>query len=125
MRQVPALDASPFGIVGNDRVARHFQHYLHLLDLPVRAWARRVETRPPHDALSMCRNGRLGPEQRAQASGFYWVLSGAPTAEMAARDLRALGFVVDYVEDRDRRRLGAVRLGGVRLIDNVPQGDQQ
>jgi predicted short-subunit dehydrogenase-like oxidoreductase (DUF2520 family) len=55
MRQVPALDASPFGIVGNGRVASHFQHYLHLLGLPVRAWARRVETRPPHDALSMCR----------------------------------------------------------------------
>jgi pantoate--beta-alanine ligase len=71
------------------------------------------------------RNGRLGPEQRAQASGFYRVLSAAPTAEMAARDLRALGFVVDYVEDLNRRRLGAVRLGGVRLIDNVPQGDQQ
>ena len=71
------------------------------------------------------RNGHLGPEQRAHATGFYRVLSAAPTAEVAARDLRALGFVVDYVEDRDRRRLGAVRLGGVRLIDNVPQGDQQ
>ena len=70
------------------------------------------------------RNRRLDSEQRAHASRFYRVLSAAPTAEVAARDLRALGFVVDYVEDRDGRRLGAVRLGGVRLIDNVPQGDQ-
>ena len=70
------------------------------------------------------RNRRLDSEQRAHASRFYRVLSAAPTADVAARDLRALGFVVDYVEDRDGRRLGAVRLGGVRLIDNVPQGDQ-
>jgi pantothenate synthetase len=34
--------------------------------------------------------------------------------------LRAAGFDVDYVEDREGRRLAAVRLGGVRLIDNVP-----
>jgi len=53
------------------------------------------------------------------------VLSAAPTTKLAARDLRALGFEVDYVEDRDGRRLGAVRLDGVRLIDNVPRGDQQ
>ena len=65
------------------------------------------------------------PEQRARASGFYGVLSTAPTAEVAAHDLRALGFVVDYVEDRDGRRLGAARLGGVRLIDNVPRGGRQ
>jgi pantothenate synthetase len=26
---------------------------------------------------------------------------------------------VDYVDDREGRRLGAVRLGGIRLIDNV------
>ena len=29
------------------------------------------------------------------------------------------GFDVDYVADRDGRRLAAVRLGNVRLIDNV------
>ena len=68
------------------------------------------------------RNRRLPPEHRALASGFYRVLSTASTAEVATHDLRALGFVVDYVEDRDGRRLGAARLGGVRLIDNVPRG---
>ena len=66
------------------------------------------------------RNRRLLPEERARASRFYQVLSTAPTAGAATRDLQAFGFAVDYVEDRDGRRLGAVRLGDVRLIDNVP-----
>jgi hypothetical protein len=34
--------------------------------------------------------------------------------------LEAAGFGVDYVERRGDRVLGAVRLGSVRLIDNVP-----
>jgi hypothetical protein len=40
-------------------------------------------------------------------------------AEEAASALAREGFEVDYVADRDGRRLAAVRLGGVRLIDNV------
>jgi pantothenate synthetase len=47
------------------------------------------------------------------------VLSSAPSAQAAADDLRESGFAVDYVEERDGRRLAAVRLGTVRLIDNV------
>ena len=70
------------------------------------------------------RNGRLLLADRTRASRFYRVLSVAATAKAAARDLRASGFAVDYVEDRDGRRLGAVRLGDVRLIDNVPLGDR-
>jgi pantothenate synthetase len=42
-------------------------------------------------------------------------LPAAETAEVLARE----GFDVDYVADRDGRRLAAVRLGKVRLIDNV------
>ena len=38
--------------------------------------------------------------------------------------LREQGFAVDYVEDRDGRRLGAVHLGDVRLIDNVLVGNR-
>ena len=68
------------------------------------------------------RNRLLAPEDRARAPRFFGALSAAPSAEAAARDLRASGFTVDYVEDRDGRRLGAVRLGDVRLIDNVPLG---
>ena len=33
--------------------------------------------------------------------------------------LTEAGFCVDYVEDHDHRRYGAVRIGSVRLIDNV------
>ena len=66
------------------------------------------------------RNRLLSPDERARAPRFYRALSSALTAEVAARDLEALGFGVDYVEDRDGRRFGAVRLGDVRLIDNVP-----
>ena len=69
------------------------------------------------------RNRRLLPADRKRASRFFRALSVAPTAAAAARDLRASGFAVDYVEDRDGRRLGAVRLSDVRLIDNVPLGD--
>ena len=77
------------------------------------------------DGLALSsRNRRLPPADRERASRFYRVLSSARTADAASRDLRALGFAVDYVEDRDGRRLGAVRLGEVRLLDNVPLGDR-
>jgi pantoate--beta-alanine ligase len=70
------------------------------------------------------RNRRLRPEDRARASRFYDALSSTQTAEAAACELRTSGFTVDYIEDRDGRRLGAVRIGDVRLIDNVPLGDR-
>ena len=38
----------------------------------------------------------------------------------AIDQLTNAGFAVDYVADHDGRRLAAVRLAGVRLIDNVP-----
>ena len=41
----------------------------------------------------------------------------------AARQLRALGFGVDYVKDRKGHRSGAVRLGDVRLIDIITLED--
>jgi pantoate--beta-alanine ligase len=79
--------------------------------------------REPDGLALSSRNRRLGPADREKASRFYQVLSTASTAEGASRALRDAGFVVEYVEDRERRRLGAVRLGGVRLIDNVPLGE--
>jgi pantoate--beta-alanine ligase len=75
------------------------------------------------DGLALSsRNRRLAPSDREKAPRFYRALSSAPTAETARRELIAAGFAVDYVEDRDGRRLGAVRLGDVRLIDNVALG---
>jgi pantoate--beta-alanine ligase len=73
------------------------------------------------DGLALSsRNRRLRPSDREKAAEFYRQLSTAPTAESAVRALRTEGFVVDYVEEHEGRRLGAVRLGDVRLIDNVP-----
>ena len=69
------------------------------------------------------RNRRLSEEDRRKAPDLHRVLSSASTADEAERDLVADGFSVDYVEDREARRLAAVRLGDVRLIDNVPLGD--
>lgn len=73
------------------------------------------------DGLAMSsRNTRLTPAERALAPRFHHALVTAPTAAAARAQLAQAGFAVDYVEDRDGRRLGAVRLGAVRLIDNVP-----
>jgi hypothetical protein len=49
MRQVPE-----FGIVGDGRVARHFQHYFTLLGIPVRTWSRREPGLSPPEALDSC-----------------------------------------------------------------------
>lgn len=54
MRQVPASTADPVGIVGDGRVARHFLHYLELLGIPTRTWARRTSSCVPTEALSSC-----------------------------------------------------------------------
>jgi pantoate--beta-alanine ligase len=72
------------------------------------------------DGLALSsRNVRLLPADRARAPRLYRVLSTAPSAAAARQQLKAEGFDVDYIEERDGRRLGAVRVGGVRLIDNV------
>ena len=72
------------------------------------------------DGLAMSsRNALLTPEQRALAPTVFRVLtSGGSPDEMTSR-LEAAGFGVDYVERREGRVLAAVRLGKVRLIDNV------
>jgi pantoate--beta-alanine ligase len=72
------------------------------------------------DGLAMSsRNARLSTSERSLAPEFHRALASAAPADEVKRELEAKGFVVDYVEDRDRRRLGAVRLGKTRLIDNV------
>jgi pantoate--beta-alanine ligase len=72
------------------------------------------------DGMAMSsRNRRLSPVGRARAAAFSRTLRSAPDAAAAAATLRGKSFEVDYVEDRDGVRLGAVRLEGVRLIDNV------
>jgi pantoate--beta-alanine ligase len=76
--------------------------------------------REPDGLAFSSRNQRLSAKERERAPLFHQALSSATSAESAACALCESGFAVDYVEDRDGRRLGAVRLGKVRLIDNVP-----
>lgn len=76
------------------------------------------------DGLAMSsRNRLLTPAERAQAPALFRVLedsvAGHRPPEDAAEALAREGFHVDYVADRDGRRLAAVRLGRVRLIDNA------
>jgi pantoate--beta-alanine ligase len=72
------------------------------------------------DGLAMSsRNALLTPDERALAPTLHRVLAGGGAVEEMRRRLEAAGFGVDYVERRGNRVLAAVRLGKVRLIDNV------
>jgi len=72
------------------------------------------------DGLAMSsRNALLTEAGRKQAPVFHQHLSGRKTAEEARHALREKGFTVEYVEDYQDRRLGAVVIDNVRLIDNV------
>ena len=64
MRQVPSPGTTPLGLIGDGCLARHFQHYFTLLNVPVRVWSRRAaEGSPGHsgpactpvEAMAECR----------------------------------------------------------------------
>ena len=76
--------------------------------------------REPSGLAASSRNGLLAPAAREKAAALFRVLSSAPSPETAFALLEAQGFIVDYIEEHWGRRFGAVRLEGVRLIDNVP-----
>ena len=83
-----------------------------------------VPTVREEDGLSLSsRNVRLSASARILAPEFHRILSTAVDCAMARHELEALGFEVEYVDERDGRRLGAVQLEGVRLIDNVGSGE--
>jgi pantoate--beta-alanine ligase len=73
------------------------------------------------DGLALSsRNVRLSPDARAQAALLPAILADARSSEEARRRLLEAGFEVDYVAEAWGRRLAAVVLDGVRLIDNLP-----
>lgn len=112
-------------------------------DLSLATEIRSLQTVREADGLAMSsRNVYLGPEDRAHAPTLHRAIrqaaadiaaGGAPSDALARarEDVEAAGFTIDYLELRDSdtlsvdvagpgRILVAARLGGVRLIDNVP-----
>ena len=67
------------------------------------------------------RNERLSPAGRMKASALYRALSESPDAAAAQRLLEVEGLTVEYIEEHWGRRMAAIFLEGVRLIDNVPR----
>jgi pantoate--beta-alanine ligase len=70
------------------------------------------------------RNSRLTDEQRQKAAHFPRLLHSNLNPETIKARLSALGFKVDYIVDKWQRRLGAVWLDDIRLIDNVAITDK-
>ena len=72
------------------------------------------------DGLAMSsRNARLSESARAQAPRLHELLASEHDCATVRQELENAGFVVDYVEEHWGRRLAAVHLEDVRLIDNV------
>lgn len=66
------------------------------------------------------RNSRLTKEQRKQAIHFPRLMQSSLTPNQISTELTNFGFRVEYIVDKWQRRLGAVWLDDVRLIDNLP-----
>jgi pantoate--beta-alanine ligase len=92
-------------------MAAAFFHSTEIVACPI--------VREPDGLAMSSRNIHLTPEERAIAPGFHRILAGGATTTEMKRQLADTGFDVDYVERRGDRILGAVRLGKLRLIDNV------
>jgi pantoate--beta-alanine ligase len=73
------------------------------------------------DGLALSsRNLRLSSAGRKKAPAFYRILSSTLSLKEIKKELIRVGFKVEYVEEFNNRRFGAVHLENVRLIDNVP-----
>jgi pantoate--beta-alanine ligase len=79
-----------------------------------------VETVREASGLALSsRNKLLSAQEYALAPRFHEILVSSGDEQEATQRLAGEGFDPEYVERVENRRLAAVRLGKVRLIDNV------
>jgi len=79
-----------------------------------------VPTVREQDGLAMSsRNVRLSSQQRAQVPLIHRLLVSSASVVDVRRSLEEQGWHVDYIVDYKNRRFVAVKVGDVRLIDNV------
>jgi len=75
--------------------------------------------RAPDGVACSSRNSRLNSLQRKQAATFANILQTGRDPDQIKIKLKQLGFTVEYVADRWKRRLAAIQLDNIRLIDNI------
>lgn len=103
---------------------KDYQQY-KLIDGMCKAFFMDIEIIPcpivrDEDGLAMSsRNLLLSKEEREFALNFPRLLASNKTKEQIKKELEELGFKVNYIEELEGRRFGAVYVGKVRLIDNV------
>lgn len=86
--------------------------------LPIKIVA--VPTIREESGLAMSsRNTRLSTENRQWAAHIFKTIIKKINRDQCLAELKKLGFEVEYLEEIENRRYVAVRIDGVRLIDNV------
>lgn len=65
------------------------------------------------------RNNRLTKEQYQQSQYFPKIFHSSKNCDEIKNELIQRGFEVEYIEEQGNRRFAAVKIGDVRLIDNI------
>lgn len=79
------------------------------------------QTKRAENGLALSsRNSRLTPEQQTLAANIPRLMREYSSVEEVREELEQLGLKVEYVADKWQRRLVAVWLDSVRLLDNIP-----